>query len=102
MQNFKTDTSTMIKVLFIEDDPAYAKLVEVLLDDSGLIDCELVNVPTLKEGLDLLRGDQEFSAVLLDLNLPDSAGFETLETLTAKYPQKNIIVLTGAKERPWA
>ena len=98
MQNFKADTTTMIKVLFIEDDPAYAKLVEVLLDDSGLMDCELVNAPTLKEGMELLKSTDEFSAVLLDLTLPDSAGFETLETMLTKYPQKNIIVLTGAKD----
>jgi hypothetical protein len=31
MQNLKADTLSMIKVLFIEDDLAYAKLVEVLL-----------------------------------------------------------------------
>lgn len=98
MQNFKADTTTMIKVLFIEDDPAYAKLVEVLLDDSGLMDCELVNAPTLKEGMDMLKSNDEFSAILLDLTLPDSAGFETLETMLNKYPQKNIIVLTGAKD----
>lgn len=98
MQKFKADTSTKIKVLFIEDDIAYAKLVEVLLEDSGLMDCELVNAPTLKEGMEMLKTHEEFSAVLLDLTLPDSAGFETLETMLSKYPQKNIIVLTGAKD----
>lgn len=94
----KADTETMIKILFIEDDLAYAKLVEVLLEESGLIDCELVNAPSLAEGLEQLKNHDEFSAILLDLTLPDSAGFETLETIVNKYPQKNIIVLTGAKD----
>jgi signal transduction histidine kinase len=98
MQNLKADTLSMIKVLFIEDDLAYAKLVEVLLEDSGLMDCELVNAPTLKDGLEMLKNNDDFSAILLDLTLPDSAGFETLENVISKYPQKNIIVLTGAKD----
>jgi signal transduction histidine kinase/DNA-binding response OmpR family regulator len=98
MNKLKADTGTMIKILFIEDDLAYAKLVEVLLEESGLMDCELINAPTLKDGLELLKTNDDFSAILLDLTLPDSAGFETLETLTIRYPQKNIIVLTGAKD----
>lgn len=98
MQKLKADTKSMIKILFIEDDLAYARLVEVLLEDSGLMDCELVNAPSLKEGLELLKSNDDFSAILLDLTLPDSAGFETLETIVNKYPQKNIIVLTGAKD----
>jgi PAS domain S-box-containing protein len=46
-----------------------------------------------------LESGEEFAAILLDLSLPDSRGFETLERLLAKFPQKNIIVLTGYADK---
>lgn len=98
MNQFNVEAKTMMRILFIEDDLAYARLVEVLLEESGLIDCDLINAPSLGKGLELLQENDDFSAILLDLTLPDSAGFETLETIVTKYPQKNIIVLTGAKD----
>ena len=36
---------------------------------------------------------------MLDLSLPDSRGFETLERLVSKFPQNNIIVLTGLADK---
>ena len=98
MNSLHSESKTMMRILFIEDDLAYAKLVSILLEESNLIDCELVNAPTLKEGIEKLQNNDDFAAILLDLTLPDSAGFATLETMVNKYPQKNIIVLTGAKD----
>ncbi len=86
-------------ILLIEDNPGDARLVEILLEESDLYDCEIVNKTTLADGLKALEED-EYSAVLLDLTLPDSKGFETLEQLIHHYPNANVIVMTGlaAKE----
>jgi len=86
------------RVLLIEDNPGDARLVEILLEDSDL-SCEIRNETTLSAGLKSLE-ENDYSVVLLDLTLPDSKGFETLERLIAHSPEVNVIVLTGlaAKE----
>jgi PAS domain S-box-containing protein len=87
------------KILLIEDNPGDARLVEILLEESDFNECEIVNKTTLKEGIEALMSF-EFAAVLLDLTLPDSKGFETLEQLIEAKPDANVIVMTGlaAKE----
>jgi C4-dicarboxylate-specific signal transduction histidine kinase len=54
-------------------------------------------VTTLQEGLDHL-GKAEVDAVLLDLNLPDSRGVETVVRLRERGPALPIVVLTVAIE----
>ena len=87
------------KVLLIEDNPGDAKLVEIFLMESDLQNCEVINKITLQDGLDALKTGEDFAAIFLDLTLPDSSGFETLERLVAEYPQNNIIVLTGRTDK---
>jgi PAS domain S-box-containing protein len=87
------------KVLLIEDNPGDARLVEIFLTESDLHDCEILNVPTLAEGMKILEKGEEFAAILLDLSLPDSRGYETLERLIARFPHNNIIVLTGLDDK---
>ena len=87
------------KVLLIEDNPGDARLVEIFLSESDLANCEVINKTSLGEGLEALRTGQEFAAILLDLSLPDSRGFETLETVVSEFPQNNIIVLTGFSDK---
>ncbi|HFA49242.1 MAG TPA: response regulator, partial [Bacteroidetes bacterium] len=87
------------KVLLIEDNPGDARLVEIFLLESDLNNLEVINKTTLQEGLEVLEKEDGFSAILLDLTLPDSRGFETLERLVAKFPQNNIIVLTGLADK---
>ncbi len=86
------------RILLVEDDPSYVRLVEIMLEESGLLDCEIVNACTLSECL-LALERENFAAVLLDLSLPDSFGFETLDTVLARYPKSNIIVLTGRTDK---
>lgn len=82
-------------VLFIEDDYSYARLVEIWLGESDLLHFAFTNVTTLAEGMDTLEDHPTYDAVLLDLSLPDSTGFETLEKIINRFPNLNIIVLTG-------
>lgn len=86
------------KVLMIEDDVSYARLIEILLGESSLLSCEVVKRHTLAAGLEAMAAE-EFSAVLLDLSLPDSNGFETLETMLNHFSEYNIIVLTGRSDK---
>ncbi len=96
--SYDLDIESAHKVLLIEDNIGDARLVELLLGESELIDCEIVNKTTLEEGLKSLSEDV-YSVVLLDLSLPDSRGFETLEKLLQSYPEANVIVLTGLADK---
>jgi PAS domain S-box-containing protein len=87
------------RVLLIEDNPGDARLVEILLMESDLLECEIINKTSLGDGMALLEEGEEFAAILLDLTLPDSRGFETLERLLAKFPNNNVIVLTGLADK---
>ena len=86
-------------VLVIEDNPADAAMVEILLEESDSIDCRIEHRLTLADGLEALGGDTEYAAVLLDMNLPDSRGFETLTRVLQAYPDNNVILLTGLSDR---
>jgi len=87
------------KILLVEDNPGDARLVEIFLSESEILDCEIVNKTSLRDAIQALDEHNDFEAVLLDLTLPDSRGFETLEQLMAKHPNMNIIVLTGLSDK---
>lgn len=86
------------RVLLIEDNKGDARLVELLLDDAEGFECEIFNTVTLEGGIEAYA-KEEFDAILLDLSLPDSQGFETLETFMARFPEANVIVLTGMSNK---
>ncbi|MCB0584735.1 MAG: response regulator [Phaeodactylibacter sp.] len=89
------------KILLIEDDLNYAHLVELMLSDAEQLNCSIIHYNTLAEGIAFLSQNdaREVAAVLLDLSLPDSKGFDTLERLIPQFPNLNIIVLTGLDDK---
>jgi PAS domain S-box-containing protein len=95
MSNIETHN----KILLIEDNPGDARLVELLLMESDLDNCQINNKTTLADGLAALRESDDYAAILLDLTLPDSRGFETLELLLEQFPDNNVIVLTGLDDK---
>ena len=99
MHNDQSTFNNHNKVLLIEDNPGDARLVELLLGESDLLNCKITNKVTLAEGMQALEEEGDYSAVLLDLTLPDSRGFETLERLLEKFPESNVIVLTGLSDK---
>ncbi len=99
MEGNKNSYESFNKILLIEDNPGDARLVELLLGESDLLNCKIKNVTTLSDGIKALEEDGEYAAILLDLTLPDSRGFETLERLLEKSPDNNVIVLTGLSDK---
>jgi len=89
-----SDYETQNKILLIEDNPGDARLVEILLSESDLLDGKITNKTTLADGMGAME-QEDYAAILLDLTLPDSRGFQTLEKLLEKFPDANVIVLTG-------
>lgn len=88
-----------IRVLLIEDNPGDARLIQELLKDTGNINLRFEHVSSLKEGLKYI-GDPEkpLDAVLLDLGLPDSQGFETFSRFHEEAEAFTVIVLSGLND----
>lgn len=92
------DESTL-RVLLIEDNPADARLIEVMLDEeqrqgSGPTQFELVHTERLSTALERLS-QAVFDILLIDLSLPDSRGIETVAQARATAPHLPVVVLTG-------
>jgi diguanylate cyclase (GGDEF)-like protein len=83
-----------VNVLHIEDDPGDASQVARMLGEGNDLPVRLTQVGRLAKGLGCLA-EGRFDLVLLDLDLPDSAGIETLAKVRAQAPGLPIIVLTA-------
>jgi two-component system cell cycle sensor histidine kinase/response regulator CckA len=80
-----------LRVLLVEDDDAYAGLIAHELSSSPVC---LDRVRSLSDAQHQLRGTA-YNAILLDLDLPDSKGIDTVESLYASEPDVPIVVLTS-------
>lgn len=86
--------SELLRVLVIEDNPLDARMIEELLSRANRQPIELEHVQRLSAGLTQLASGQ-FDVVLVDLNLEDSSGVETVARVHACNRQVPIVVLTG-------
>ena len=82
-----------LRVLLVEDDANDAELVQACLAEAVRGGAHLVHAATLAQALQIL-GAQAIHIVVLDLDLPDSSGFETLDRLGAA-ARGPVIVVTG-------
>ena len=82
-----------LRILLLEDSPAYSELVQVQLEDT-LPEGVVVPVTTLAEAVDRLRAEP-FDVVLADLSLPDAEGLPVVRCLHATRRETALVVLTG-------
>jgi|WetSurMetagenome_2_1015567.scaffolds.fasta_scaffold174195_2 signal transduction histidine kinase len=84
----------LLKILIIEDSVSDAALLqeEILQCNPGAYRINAAN--SLKQAEKYFKEDI-VEAVLLDLNLPDSAGLETVQKVMTSQPDVPIVVLTG-------
>jgi PAS domain S-box-containing protein len=83
-----------IHALLIEDDPDDILLLKDSLDEVGLGRIKLDTADRLSRGL-IQLGTQNYDVLLLDLNLPDSRGLDTLTTTVKRFPRLPVVVLSG-------
>jgi glutamate dehydrogenase (NAD(P)+) len=86
-----------LRVLLFEDSPDQLALLTRLLQESKHPQVELTTVRTLADGCARLV-DTKFDAILLDLELPDSQGFETFRRVQAQAPEVPVIVLSERED----
>lgn len=86
-----------LRILMVEDDPAYRIFVRHLLSSYNKIKFSLVEARTIAESKRILELDY-FDAILLDLHLPDSKGLSTVTAVTSLAGASSVIVLTGKED----
>ncbi|HSF08966.1 MAG TPA: response regulator [Nitrospirales bacterium] len=94
--------SPTYSILLVEDNPADAELVrERLKDASGMSPFHITRASTLKEALTILHS-KPFDVILLDLNLPETNGLETLKRIRSANSAIPLVVLTVHEDEPLA
>ncbi|MBF0336034.1 MAG: response regulator transcription factor [Alphaproteobacteria bacterium] len=80
-----------MRVLLVEDDPAMAKGIELMLKGEGMV----VDTTSLGEdGLEIAK-IYDYDIILLDLILPDMDGYEVLRRLRAARVETPVLILSG-------
>jgi len=87
-----------IRVLIVEDNPGDAVLIQQLIAGFSDIRAES-RIATNVEAAEALLGAEEFSLIFCDLDLPDSAGIETVGRILSNSQALPVIVLTGGNSR---
>ncbi|MBS1701074.1 MAG: response regulator [Armatimonadetes bacterium] len=88
-------SSSVYRVLLVEDNPGDADLAREGLADITSCSFETRHVVSLRDALQTLS-KEKVDAVVLDLNLPDSQGLETLRAIQRHGEDSAIVVLSGA------
>lgn len=90
-----------LSVLLVEDNEPDATYIEELFRETEVItggeraeSLELIHVETLSQCQQQLD-ETDVDMVLLDLNLPDSSGLDTLEAVMTVATDEPVVVLTG-------
>ncbi len=87
------DETAFIRILHLEDSPADAEFVEVMLEQQGL-NCRITRVPD-QSGYELALRNGAFDLILCDHGLPGYDGFTALDFARRVQPEAPVIVLSG-------
>ncbi len=90
-----------LKLLLIEENPGDAVLIRSLLDETTSSQLDLQHVETLGAGIKKI-GEENFHAIIADLDLPDSNGIDTLRRLVLASDNLPVIVMTHCDDDPAA
>ncbi|MBF0125193.1 MAG: response regulator [Magnetococcales bacterium] len=96
-------------ILVVEDDDDFYRLVQLWLSSSVLGNrdqllpetVDIVRATRLDEALVHLSREK-FDAVVLDLNLPDSSGMATFNSIYGRFPDTPTVVLSGMDDEQQA
>ncbi len=94
-------STTVTKILLVEDNPGDARLIEEALSEIAKLRFELFHCETLAKALTFCA-DCPPDAILVDLGLPDSQGLDTVRRIHGIVPQTPLVVLTVRDEEELA
>lgn len=89
--------SKPLNVLIVEDNQVDRKVIESMLKEKSNAISLVKSATTLNDAVGLLKTDA-FDVVILDLDLPDCKGEETVKKIYKQFPKVAIVVNTGEYE----
>ena len=89
-------SDTPLRILLVEDDPAYAELTRAMLRTNGGSNVTLDHTASVHAAVAKLA-DNAYDIVLLDLGLPDAQELEALSSLVGAAPDLPLVILTGTE-----
>ena len=81
------------RILTVDDEIINSKLIARIMKDEPMY--EIVSATSGKQALEILD-EQEFDLIMLDVNMPEMDGLETLRLIRKKY-QTPVVLMTGDK-----
>lgn len=92
MSSASQPTETLLSILIVDDDRSVAYALDRALTEKG----HTVNLAfSAEEGLQTLK-EAPVDIVLLDLFMPGMDGMEMLRQIKQKYPQTDVVTISGA------
>lgn len=85
------------RTLLVEDNGVDADIIKQYLSKSVLYKFDVLYARTITGAKEILETNT-LDLVLLDLNLPDSSGFDTFKTISKAYPHVPIVITSGMAE----
>ena len=89
------------RVLLVEDDPGFARLLREMFKEQGSTETEVTHVESMTDAETQLAG-QTFDIILLDPGLPDAQGIESVQRAHAAAVHVPLVVLTGRDDESLA
>ena len=89
--DLKREKSACIRILVVDNEPAYRKIIKKVLIKDGY---SVSLAGDGKEGLKILASE-EIDIVFTDINMPEMGGLEFLQQVHALYPKLRAAVITG-------
>ncbi len=87
----------MARILVIEDDEAYQRMIQVLLEREGH---QVTTASDGKEGIRLFK-ENPVELIITDIYMPEKDGLETITELKPEFPEVKIIAVSGGGSRGW-
>jgi DNA-binding NtrC family response regulator len=79
------------KVLLVDDEKDF---LAAMAERMRARDMEVTTASSAKEAFEKIE-QETFDAIVLDFQMPEMDGMETLKSIKAKHPESQIILLTG-------
>ncbi|NHE59755.1 sigma-54-dependent transcriptional regulator [Cyclobacterium plantarum] len=81
----------MTKILLIEDDLTYSKIIKNFLEKNGY---EVLSSTKVKDGLGHME-KHKIALTITDYRLPDGTGMDVLDKIIHEYPETPVILITN-------
>jgi DNA-binding NtrC family response regulator len=90
-QTFKLEAALKIHLLLVDDEPDFTAVMYKYLSRNGI---EISVANNCREALDTMTS-RPVDVVIMDMNMPEMDGIQCLRTLKERWPQIEVIILTG-------